>query len=44
MMKKILISFTYRLADGTVIIVYWEKGVIFEDVVELPKAVNNTIA
>lgn len=40
MLRKVLNSFTYRLTDGTVIIVYWEKGVIYEDVVSQPKIVN----
>lgn len=40
MLRKVLNSFTYRLSDGSVIIVYWEKGVIYEDVVLLPKVVK----
>ncbi|WMJ88534.1 hypothetical protein [Anaerocolumna sp. MB42-C2] len=40
MMRKVVNSFTYRLADGTVIIVYWEKGAIYEDIAVLPKIVN----
>ena len=33
MMRKVMNSFSYRLDDGTVIIVYWEKGFIYEKVV-----------
>ena len=40
MLRKVLNSFTYRLSDETVIIVYWEKGIIYEDIALLPKAIN----
>ncbi|BCJ93517.1 hypothetical protein acsn021_10860 [Anaerocolumna cellulosilytica] len=34
MIRKILNAFTYRLDDGSVAIVYWDKGNIYEKVVE----------
>ncbi len=40
MMRKVVNSFTYRLADGTVIIIYWEKGAMYEDIAALTKIVN----
>jgi hypothetical protein len=34
-LKKVSSAFTYRREDGSIYMVYWDKGVIYDDEVEV---------